>query len=179
MTDGEAKRIVETMLQTFRANDSDLIVRKVNERSLTHKLAGYLQSLVPEYHVDCEYNRSGEKPKYILTEQRRRERINPEALKSGHDDVADFELKRCSTYPDIIVHERDSNARNTLIIEAKVDPTRGDEDWDVEKLKAFTEQDGRNGYRYTHGVFVALRIDSERKAVWALRWFADGQEVAR
>ena len=30
-----------------------------NERSLTHKLAEYLQCEFPDWHVDCEYNRHG------------------------------------------------------------------------------------------------------------------------
>jgi hypothetical protein len=179
MTEEQAKEIVEAILAKFRDKDSELIIRNVNERSITHKLAEYLQPLVPNFHVDCEYNRNQERPKYILTlERRRRESVDRAALISDDEDVADGALKRSSTYPDIIVHERNSNEQNKLIIEVKVEPANGDEDWDLDKLKAFTEQDGANGYRYTHGVFVALTVDNEQKAVWTLRWFANGRECS-
>jgi len=38
-------------------NDAYLVDNEVNERAITHKLAEYIQYLLPEWHVDCEYNR--------------------------------------------------------------------------------------------------------------------------
>src|SRR4030042_3754738 len=37
-------------------NDSFLLEKDVNERSISHKLAEYLQEQFPDYDVDCEYN---------------------------------------------------------------------------------------------------------------------------
>jgi hypothetical protein len=45
--------------------DLILIQNDVNERSISHRLALYLQNEFPEWDVDCEYNPQGEEPKVI------------------------------------------------------------------------------------------------------------------
>ena len=44
-------------------NDFYLLEIGTNERSVAHKLAEYLQQEFPNRHVDCEYNRHGERIK--------------------------------------------------------------------------------------------------------------------
>ncbi len=56
-TNDEIKRIVNCSLQKLRRLDNYLLDIMVNERTITHKLAEYLQEHIPEYNVDCEYNR--------------------------------------------------------------------------------------------------------------------------
>jgi len=51
------KEKVEYCLQILREKDRDLLDIDVNERTITHKLAEYLQNQFPSYDVDCEYNR--------------------------------------------------------------------------------------------------------------------------
>lgn len=84
-------------------HDWYLLAHDVGERSITHRLGLYLEQLFPEWDVDCEYNRNGHDPKTVAL-----------------PDRSDPEVQRqTSTYPDIIVHRRGSNAENLLIIEAK------------------------------------------------------------
>ena len=56
------KKIVLDALATFYRNDSHLIEVNSSERSMTHRLATYIE-LHPgfdhEFQVDCEYNRNG------------------------------------------------------------------------------------------------------------------------
>ncbi len=56
------KRVVEALLKVGE-KDKALLAVSANERSITHKLAEYLQTAFPEYNVDCEYNRDGDDPK--------------------------------------------------------------------------------------------------------------------
>lgn len=56
-TKNEIEGIVKCCLQTLRRLDKILLDINVNERTITHKLAEYLQQHLPEFNVDCEYNR--------------------------------------------------------------------------------------------------------------------------
>lgn len=49
--------VVEQALLQLMKNDAYLLENKISERSQTHKLAEYLQLLLPQWNVDCEYNR--------------------------------------------------------------------------------------------------------------------------
>ena len=57
MTIAEYKRIIIRTLEKFLKEDSYLSDVDANERSQTHKIAEYLQQILPGYNVDCEYNR--------------------------------------------------------------------------------------------------------------------------
>lgn len=46
-------------------NDRYLLEKQVNERSQTHKLAEYLQDALPEWNVDCEYDKNLNNPKKL------------------------------------------------------------------------------------------------------------------
>jgi hypothetical protein len=74
--------------QRLADNDAYLVREGVHERSVTHKLAEYLQLLFDEWHVDCEYNKDGPDLKGVL-------------VPNAHLDLEDSPV-----LPDIIVHRR-------------------------------------------------------------------------
>lgn len=78
----------------FLARDRFLLSTKAHERTVTHRVAVYLEQLLPGWHVDCEYNRQGVSP----------------------DPKSDGEGNR--VFPDVIVHIR-GKKRNLLVLEAK------------------------------------------------------------
>ena len=89
------KKVVKA-LQTFFIRDKDLLERDVNERSITHKVAEYLQYQFPHLNVDCEYNRRGNhgaRKKTLSTNE--------------------------SVFPDIVIHKRGTKKENLVVIEAK------------------------------------------------------------
>ncbi|MGB5051569.1 MAG: hypothetical protein WBO46_21665 [Caldilineaceae bacterium] len=119
--------IKEQIIENIRAAYSQLISKDgyllradANERSITHKLAEYLQLYFPEWHVDCEYNRNGLDVKKLDTFKR--------SIKSDDTNAV-------SVYPDIIIHHRDTKD-NLVVIEAKKNSYSG-EDHDEEKLRAY------------------------------------------
>ena len=62
----QLERVLAEARYRFLAQEGYLLEANVNERSLTHKLAEYLQAVVgPEWSVDCEYNRYGAGAKVI------------------------------------------------------------------------------------------------------------------
>jgi hypothetical protein len=123
------KKAEEKLLRT----DRFLLENDVNERSITHKLAQYLQEeFFPEWDVDCEYNRVG-------TEEMAK-KLDLKAEPSCTDDT-----HARTVYPDIIVHHRGKEYENLLVIEAKKNSSPAGTSRDEEKLKAFGKE---LGYKY-------------------------------
>ena len=99
----EIEEKINKALSILHTKDIKLFEINVNERTLTHKLAEYLQMEFTDWNVDCEYNREGHKPKELDK--------FVEKISSDDEDAH-------TVYPDIIVHERDSS-NNILVIETK------------------------------------------------------------
>lgn len=111
---------INTAYNQLILRDGHLLLADANERSITHKLAEYLQSGFPEWHVDCEYNRNGLDVKRLDTFKR--------SIESNDSNAV-------SVYPDIIIHHRNTKD-NLVVIEAKKSSYSGD-DLDEEKLHAY------------------------------------------
>jgi hypothetical protein len=58
------KQVVAT-IREFLRRDRALLIYDVNERSVTHRLAGYVQTQFRGWDVDCEYNRNYDDPKRL------------------------------------------------------------------------------------------------------------------
>jgi len=123
-------RIEKALLLLYK-NDHFLITNCTAERSITHKLAEYIQQFFPEWNVDCEYNRRGEnRPKAIPSQE--------------------------TSYPDIIIHHRNTK-HNLLIIEAKsIHSRKHDSVQDKEKIKAYVEDPD---YQYRFGLWILFYDD--------------------
>lgn len=96
-------------IQLLLDNDAALLVRDVNERTISGRLSDYLRPQFPGWDIDCEYNRDDHMVKKI----------------DGHVVV-----------PDIIVHHR-GTSDNLLVIEVKKSNTREPDEGDLEKLYTF------------------------------------------
>ena len=145
----EIKKKINIAIDILFKNDSFLLEKDVNERSISHKLAEYLQILFPEWHVDCEYNKKMLSTKTLeniseCSEQRKTDRI----------------------YPDIILHQRNTD-KNLLVIEIKT--KNQDSICDVRKLELFTQKNG--DYEYDWGLFI--KFDNTEKP--SLTWFKEGK----
>jgi hypothetical protein len=119
---GEVTAKLHSAYRKLVRNDFHLLEADANERSLTHKLAEYLQDEFPEWHVDCEYNRNGDIPKRLIGNIR---------------NVLSDDTNGSSVFPDIIVHQRGTD-NNLLVIEAKKSTT--DNSNDEEKLRAYMSE---------------------------------------
>ena len=53
------KNILKQAIRLFVENDAHLFAVEINERSMTHKFAEYIQQEIGNgWNVDCEYNRN-------------------------------------------------------------------------------------------------------------------------
>jgi hypothetical protein len=153
----EVEEKIHHAMRCLIKNDRHLLSVEANERSLTHRLAVYLEQLFPEYHVDCEYNRSREVAK---------------RLQSFPQTVAGNDLEGTTVYPDIIIHHRGTDT-NFLVIEAKKSSVSlqctsasGNSDSEVCycdrcKLKAY-----KTDLNYSFGFFVTFPVSEPTTAAF-------------
>ena len=154
----EVKKKVEIALGMLLKNDSFLLEHDVNERSISHKLAEYLQQLFPDYNVDCEYNKRGEDiPKTIQKYWEKLKNDNP------------------LVYPDIIVHRR-STDDNLLIIEAKnsSNGSRKERDYDLIKLKAYLSKGDK--YLYKVAAFIEYPVGN-REVISKPQFYTEEDQI--
>jgi len=152
------KQKVENSLKKLRRNDWFLIHADTNERTISHKLAEYLQEEFPypNWNVDCEYNRHFMDIKKVAV---------PAKPDVGWDDI---EAK--TVYPDIIVHRRNSDDANLLVIEVKKSSNQSGHQFDIHKLAAFTKDE----YRYRFGLFLILSMNGTFDI---LVWHSNGEKI--
>jgi hypothetical protein len=154
----KVKKRFERAIKRLKKRDRDLFRLGANERSFTHKLATYLQQEFPRWHVDCEYNRDGIRPKTLGLDE--------------HEEVPIADAEGATVFPDIIIHRR--NTKNNLaVVEAKKSTNRRGDQWDIRKLRAYKTQ-----LRYRFAVFIVFVIQDEACDV-KLKWIEiDNQNLA-
>lgn len=159
------KEKVEYCLQILREKDRDLLDIDVNERTITHKLAEYLQNQFPSYDVDCEYNRYEKYTKRIRSKKNRS--LDISKFKKYQIENLIWEDKNALTiYPDIIIHKRKSPHNNLLVIEVKKSSNNIGEDFDIEKIEELMEPP----YNYKFGLFLRIGLQNESdKYKWFFR----------
>src|SRR6266849_1979240 len=112
---------VQNGLDRLIEKDKFLLVYDVNERSLSHHFANYLQMEVDrwgeEWQVDCEYNRDIAEGEYYSKKLNLTTNEIQAALKP------DVEDEHASTvFPDVIIHRRGPTGHqggNLLVVEMK------------------------------------------------------------
>lgn len=179
-THEQAEQIVQRSIDELLRRDSILLTNDVSERAITHKLAQYIQGEVErlqinDVQVDCEYNRNlgvgqlaPKRIQLLVNERRNQLRMQGE--------LSEDEFGSLTTFPDIIVHGRGHNRRNLLVIEVKKTTNEKGDTFDLEKLRAFTEQTDQNSYHFTHGLILKLTTGQDQMQLPELRWFSEGHE---
>ena len=142
LSEEKAEEILENVLNKILKNDSFLLVNDVNERTISHKIAEYLnQEVSDEWDVDCEYNRNFDEIKVVHFEV-----PNP----SSKDTQAK------TVYPDIIVHKRNTG-ENLIVLEIKKSSNNDDGNYDRKKLEAY-----KRNLDYEYAYFISLITNTEK-----------------
>ena len=133
------KNLIESALnnaiEQLLRSDSFILDKDVNERSISHRLANYIEPHFPGWNVDCEYNRNHDDSKRLD--------IYPRNVES--DDT-----QATTVYPDIIIHRRGTD-ENLVVIEMKKTTSAEADDYDLGKLRAFKTQLG-----YQFAIFIKV-----------------------
>lgn len=141
-------RAVAEALSLLLERDAYLLEIDANERSIAYRFAFYLQARLPDWTVDCEYNRDGVEPKRL-----------------GHFDIhpdnEDDEAK--TVFPDVIAHRRGTR-ENYLVIEFKKSTSNVDRNIDRRKLEGYKRELG-----YPFALFIEVGT-GEQANVAQLEW---------
>lgn len=135
----ELRTLIQGTIDRLYVDDSNIINRLGLEKSLTFRFGLYFKEAISEIDwlntltLDMEYNKNGDRPK--RTPRRPR-----------------------GAQHDLILHQRNSNLRNSIVFEIKGWWNNEDRRIDHVKLEDFTHQDGE--YKYGLGVF----LDFQREA---------------
>jgi hypothetical protein len=146
--------IVEQAIDRLIAEQPELLDINVGERALCHQLALYMTNLVPlepRLRTDCEYNRHGAEAKRLNLPQR---------------DAMDREVRARTAFPDIIVHERQTDDHNEIVLEVK--QPGEDLRYDTLKLRQF-----RDFLGYKHPAHVILGYDEFNNLIREVHWQDD------
>ena len=129
---------VVSALGEFYAREAYLFEKDLGERTLTHRLAVYLERQYPGWQVDCEYDRLGE----------RTLRMPKGSIVSTDDHLGK------SVYPDIVVHRR-AIPENLLAVEVRKASNHQPPEHDQHKLRALTDPYLWFAYRIGVGLMLA------------------------
>lgn len=135
-------------LSALLERDAEILKTDVNERTISHRLAVYLEPYFSGWNVDCEYNRNHDDPKRLNIPRR---------------EVPDNDTQARTVFPDIIVHKRGTD-ENLLVIEMKKTTSQETDDFDLHKLNAF-----KNQLDYKYAVFVKVRTDA-KPDIETIKW---------
>lgn len=170
MNPDELKHKLINAIEQLFSHDKYLLENDINERTIAHRLALYLDPLFPGLDVDCEYNGNVDadnKRKYINVLQYRANEPGIPRERNNNDDDSTRRV-----YPDIIIHKRGINSRNLLIIEIKKSTNKDLGDYDHFKLSTYTGKDNENTFPYPYGLFMYLNIGPTPG--YHLEWYRDG-----
>lgn len=180
MDNKEIEKYIEQAIKTLLDNDNWLLKKDLSERSISHKLAEYIQPLFKDYNVDCEYN--GDIDRENIAEKelgRKRMTALREDLKQYNlltereiETETEKELIERLVYPDIIIHKRGTNKDNLCIIEVKKSTSQVSFHYDQIKLRAYTTNYYGN-LNYQVGYFVKFVTGTENYD-YLIREFVNG-----
>ena len=132
------------------------------------------QTFGRDYDIDCEYNRNiGDIKKINMLEAKWFELNNRSVI--AEDDMLSEILVEKTVFPDIIVHKRGKPDKNLLIIEVKKSTSSVNVEFDIEKLKCYTDPD--NNLNYEYGAFIKFHTSMERYQSPDIRYFNKGKEI--
>lgn len=149
MTSGEIEKHLNSAISDFLNRDIYLLEINANERSISHRLAVYLEHYFTNWEIDCEYNRNHDDTKRL-------------ELADRHTN--DTDLNAVTVYPDIIVHRRATD-ENLLVIEMKKSNSNEDIEYDLIKLKGY-----KNELRYKCAVFLLFSVAGNNPGVERLEF---------
>jgi hypothetical protein len=163
---------LDSAINELLVNENGILQRGLNELNLTGHLTKYLTPHFKEYTVDPEYNGDMLKNQDRKALEIAKNRMEEIGFDSNQNDI--YELT-----PDIIIHIRNTNKNNLVVIEAKKDSnTKRNKQFDLIKLEHLTIDYSGNHYNYKLGVYI--EFGTKKKAGnYVIKYFQDGIPLIR
>jgi hypothetical protein len=150
MNTSEILERLDLAIETLLMNEFNILQRGLHELNLTGHLTKYLTPLFNGYTVDPEYN--GDKLK-----DNDRKAIDIARNRMIEIGIQPNELNNYKLTPDIIIHTRNQNSDNLVIIEAKKDSSpKKEKEFDLIKLEHMTIDYLGNHYNFKLGIAIVF-----------------------
>lgn len=130
MTTEDLQNNLEMALGILYRTEQELIARHIHEQTIAARLMLHLQHLLPEWHVDVEFNRQ------------------EEGIKNAKEDAEGHDRK-----PDIIIHRRGHAGPNLGIVTVKVEWNIRDDRDEAKRICRSIQQ----RQKYTNAFFIEFR----------------------
>lgn len=140
--------------------ERNILERGLNELNLNGHLSKYLTPYFEGYNVDPEYNgdikKTKDRKELSIAKNRMREIGNDPNAKNSY-----------TLTPDIIVHTRNTNENNLMVIEVKKDSnSEKNKQFDLLKLEHMTIDYNENHYNYRIGVAIVFGTKASAGKYW-------------
>jgi hypothetical protein len=163
---------LDKAINSVLVNEANILERGLNELNLSGHLTKYLTPLFEGLTVDPEYN--GDKLK-----ANDRKAIDIARSRMVTIGIKPNERNNYQLTPDIIIHERNTNEFNLVVIEAKKDSSpQKKKDFDLLKLEHMTVDYLGNHYNYRLGVAIVFGTKNNAGNV-ELTYFQNGIKMER
>jgi hypothetical protein len=113
----------------------------------------YLQEELPQYSVDCEFNRTG---------------IDPKRIDYDLSEASIGDTEGRTVFPDVIAHVR-GRRDNYLVIELKKSNSTVSRSFDLQKLRGYKKDEGLS---YKYALFLVVAV-GEEPGVACAQWVDD------
>jgi len=161
---------LEQAINQVFENDINLIERGLNELNFNSLLTKYLRPLYDKFDVDNEYN--GDQLK--VNDRKALDIAKRRMVEIG---ISPKETENYRLTPDIIVHKRNTNDNNLLVLEVKKDTnSKKNKEFDLLKLEHLTVDYLENHYNYKLGVALIYGT-KENAGKYVLRFFQNGRQT--
>lgn len=161
VTQEQIEQAIKGALQKLVYEDRYLFEVDANERTLTHRMAIYLEEKIREvqggWNVDCEYNRDVTSRKEPYSKKLW---LADDPPPRDYDDAPYADENATTVFPDIIIHKRGKSGDeegNLVVIEVKKSTSLVGNGYDKErKLPAYLKY-----LRYKYAYFVTLHTKNK------------------
>lgn len=139
---------LDIAIQQLFENDINILERGLNELNINANMTSYLRPLFEDFNVDPEYNgdisKTHDRKEIEIAERR--------ILELGRRTNINNSYRLT---PDIIIHTRNTNDNNLLVLEIKKDSnSRVEKEFDLLKLEHMTIDYNGNHYNYQLGAAI-------------------------
>ena len=163
---------LDTAINQLLENEHNILQRGLNELNLNGHLARYLGPLFQGYHVDPEYNGDISKIRDRKELEIAKSRMKEIGIDHNNNDLY-------TLTPDIIIHTRNTNDNNLLVLEIKKDSnSKRNKEFDLLKLEHMTIDYNGNHYNYKLGVAIIFGT-RENVGDYTIKYFQNGVSCER
>lgn len=172
MNINDVTRKLDEAIHHLIEREYNILKRGLNELNLNGHLTKYLTPLFEGYDVDPEYNGDVKKIRDRKELEIAKGRMREIGIDPNNDD-------KYTLTPDIIIHTRNTNDNNLLVLEIKKDSNSAkNKELDFLKLEHMTIDYHGNHYNYRVGAAIVFGT-KENVSNYAIKFFQNGRPCDR